>query len=248
MDFYTLTENPFILQNILFQLNWDSVINYCLSHKEAQSICRDSVFWEQKSFYDFNIPISVFRDTKLSADQRYLQLLTENGGVGRGSERFISLTELVRRAIRQNREDLVNYAIDQGFISWEILLEEYAVKGNSAKVNEYLKLLPTDYGYRKAAEGALKGGYLKLLSEIISSSPTKVFDLDQLAKAAAISGPEGKVFDFVRSQSPKDHEWNWSEILSGAIASQNIYISYKLYTFTDTIDIIVTKNIRNRLD
>lgn len=228
MDFYTLAENPFILQNILLHLDWDSIINYYRTYKGAQLICRDMLFWEQKALHDFNTPINIFRDTKLSADQRYLQLLTENGGVGRRSEKFITVIELVRRAIRQNREDLVQYAIEQGFTYWGILLQEYAAKGNVGKVNEYLKPLSDDFLYQKAAEGALSGGHTKLLSHIVSCSSTKVFDLDKLAKAAAVSGDQ-QVFDFVRSESAKDHEWDWSEILSGAITSQNIdFINYIL--------------------
>src|SRR5689334_10816439 len=129
MDFSpisTVLNDSFLLRTLLFQADYDTILNYCRSHLQAQEICRDKVFWIQKAQKEFNISPNNFRNTTLSPAQRYLELLTQNDGIAYGSEQFISLDKFVKRAIRQNRNDLVEYAINLEFNNWQIPLKEYA--------------------------------------------------------------------------------------------------------------------------
>jgi len=92
MDTY-LTElvisNPLVFYNILLNTDYDDVITYCRTHKEARFICQDTLFWQQKAQHDFNVSRDHFNDTLLSPIQRYVQLLTDYGGITIGSENFM---------------------------------------------------------------------------------------------------------------------------------------------------------------
>jgi len=87
-----------------------------------------------------NVPRNIFINTNLTPALRYLQLLTRKGGVAFGSEKFIFWNEFMRRAIRQNRPDLIQYAINLGFNNWNVPLEEYAIQGNKELVDYFLQL------------------------------------------------------------------------------------------------------------
>ena len=128
-----------VIFNILRQADYDTVINYCLTHKEAINICNDLYFWEQKALRDFNIPKEIFDQTDLSPSARYLQYYTKYGGVGKGSENFISLDEFMRRAFKYDRPDLIQYALNTGYDNWLLLLDFYAMKGNREMVDLYLQ-------------------------------------------------------------------------------------------------------------
>jgi hypothetical protein len=78
MAFSSVTDvlnNPLLLRNTLLDSDYDTIINYCNAYPEADDICGDNVFWEQKAQQDFNIPIDIFRDTTLTPIQRYFQYL-----------------------------------------------------------------------------------------------------------------------------------------------------------------------------
>jgi hypothetical protein len=122
-----------------------------------------------------SIPRNVFNKqiyASLSPAQLYLKFLTQKGGINAGSEIFITLDEFMRRAIRANRKDLIEYATKLGFNHWNIPLEEYARQGNKELVDYYLKIHPI---YYTAAIGALKGDHRELFDYINSITPSNYY-------------------------------------------------------------------------
>jgi hypothetical protein len=73
----SVLNNPLLLRNILIQSDYNIILDYCRSYKQAEEVCRDNVFWEQKAEKDFNVTRDVFRDTALSPVQRYFHIFTE---------------------------------------------------------------------------------------------------------------------------------------------------------------------------
>lgn len=237
---------PDILRHILLQADYNTIINYCRSYVQAQNMCRDEIFWIQKAQQDFNILPNEFRETTLSPAMRYLQLLTKNGGLEIGSEQFIKEDEFMKRAIHQNRSDLIRYILDLGFNHWDVPLEEYAILGNRQQVGYYLQLYKD---YNVAAYGALKGDhgelfdYIKslapqnynwnwnsLLSGALRSENIALFDyigkslppnyrfIHQEFADDALSLGNKQMFDFIRSLAPPDYPWIWNEL--GQIAAK----------------------------
>lgn len=101
--------DPLITHNILINSSYDVIINYCLTHLEAQKICRNSLFWEQKAYHDFKISADKFNNTSLTADMRYVQILTEEGGIASMSNKFMETRKkFIKRAVKLNRVDLLN--------------------------------------------------------------------------------------------------------------------------------------------
>lgn len=92
----TVLNDPFLLRYVLLQANYNTVLEYCRSYFQAQSVCKDNVFWIQKAQKDFGISPDEFRDTASSPVLRYVEFLTQNGGVAIGSENFIPLYEFVK--------------------------------------------------------------------------------------------------------------------------------------------------------
>jgi hypothetical protein len=215
MDASTVLNDPFLLRYLLLQADYDTVLEYCRSHLEASRVCYDNIFWQQKAEQILNVPKNIFHNTNLSAAQRYLQLLTEKGGVAKGSEKYIDLEEFVRRAIRQNRNDLFQYAINLGFNYWIIPLIEYAAKGNKELVDYYLTLEPD---YQKAAEGALRGGHIELFNYIRSLAPIN-YDWRWSALASMAAGNK-ELFNYVISLVP-NYRWNWNYIASDSLSKGN---------------------------
>jgi hypothetical protein len=214
-----------LLRYLLSQADYDTIINYCRTYVQAQSICKSNVFWIHKAQQDFGTSADEFRNTILSPAQRYLKLLTQNGGVAYGAENFIRLDEFVRRAIQQDRSDLVQYAIDLGFDIWSILLYEYAKKGNKKMVDHYLKLTED---YNPAAQGALEGNHEQLFDYIRSEAPENYdWYWDHLGVAVIQSGNEN-LFYYIWNLVPEDYNrWGFFELAREAIEMGN----QKLFDF-----------------
>ena len=210
---YTVLYIPELLWYMLQTANYDDVIEYCRSYIQAKQICRQNVFWIQKAQKDFGIPTNEFVNSRLSSSQRYLQLLTEEGGIAKGAEKYLGLNDFAARSIQQNREDLYQYALDLGFNDWTTALKEYAAKGNKQLVDYYLILTPN---YQIAAQGALKGGYLELFNYIRSLAPIDYqWDYTWLA-FNALTGGYIDLFNYVRSLAPINYDWGW-DFLNGVV-------------------------------
>lgn len=229
----TVINTPELLWNLLLRADFDTVLEYCRSYDLASQICSQNVFWQQKAELMLNISRDVFYDTKLNAAQRYLQLLTQKGGIAKGSERYITLNAFVRKAIQQNRDHLVQYALELGFNNWKIPLFEYAAKGNIKLVNYYLKLDPD---YQRAREGAAKGGDIRMFNYISLIAPNKYpWDWNLLALNALLGGHKN-LFDDIRSLSSFDYnirslsfndnfdfDWDWNSLARAASKNRELF-------------------------
>lgn len=207
--------DPFLVRLILLYADYDTIINYGRTCLQGEGICRDKVFWMNKAQKNFYINLNNFKDTDLSPALRYLELLTQNGGVAMGSEDFVHLNKFVKRAIRQDRNDLVQYAINLGFDDWDITTYEYAMKGDKEAVNYYLKL---SKDYNLAAQGALEGNHKELFNYIYSSQLNYDWDFNGLI-ASAIDSKNLQLFYYVKSLGPMNYDWDFDELASAAVES-----------------------------
>lgn len=217
-------DNPLLISKILIDLDYDSIINWCRTHKAARKISWNLFFWQQKAQQDFETSPGLFQKTKLGPSQRYLEILTQNKGVAFGSERFISLNKVVRRAIRQDRDDIYLYAVSIGFDNWLLALEKFAQKNNTFMIDQLSKIVQSDRKWLKMAGGALKGGYRKLFDQINEARVSRNFtwsndDWIELVGCAAYPCDIDFYDNFYKITLSRDRPWN---ILIGPVKKGNI--------------------------
>lgn len=114
-----------VMYQLLYHADYQSIINYCKTDRQARELCKDISFWKNKAMFEFGISKEHFAKTKLSAILRYIQLLTKRGGVVIGSERFISANEMMIRAIKTGDNDVYNYLINNGYDNIFVVALEY---------------------------------------------------------------------------------------------------------------------------
>lgn len=220
------------LYNILLQLEYDDVIDYCEKNKDAQRLCQDTRFWKDKALKDFGITSEVFdRFTpivdshSLAAQKRYLQLLTKHGGIMKGSERYLFPTEFVTRAIRAGKDDLVQYALANlpGNHTLD-MIREYARRGDQVTVDYLLDLDPKhEPNHHDAAEGALKGGHLELFNHIRSRTPKVKSWINPYFLPATAESGNIKLFDTIKMLDT--HKYTDAELIEmSSIALQHGHI------------------------
>ena len=44
----SVLETPELIQNILLYADYDTILNYCRTHKAASQICQNRIFWEER--------------------------------------------------------------------------------------------------------------------------------------------------------------------------------------------------------
>jgi hypothetical protein len=219
MESPTFLENTEIIWTILLQCDYDTILAYSGTCTIAREIYDADVFWVQKAELDYSIKPHEFRNTNLPSIKRYVQILTQNWGVVLGSQKYISFREFVRRSIRNNRQDLVNYGVSIGFNDWYTILSEYAMKGDVENVNLYLITNPD---YQASADGALYGKQLELFKALYMSAPSDYpWNWQDLAAASLGSGYREN-FNYVRGISPFNFQWDWYNLLWNAISSGNL--------------------------
>lgn len=216
--------NPLLLYHILFYTDYNTVLIYCRSCVQAQQIYQDPVFWEQRAVEILDLPRDIFRAVKLPPAQRYLQLLTERGGVAYGSEKYITLEQCLRRAIQQDRPDLIQYITSHlRYDHWLIQLKEYARKSDKKHVDHFLRLTGN---YRIAAQGVVEGELGEspssqlLFTEIRAAAPDDYpWNWNKLARLAVKHG-HLSLFDDIRSINC---QWNWTELAGAAICIKDTF-------------------------
>lgn len=217
--------NHLLLYRILFWVDYDTVLHYCRTNTAFAYVCDDPVFWQQRAQEFLGIPKEIFHDPTMKPAERYLQLLTERGGIATGSEQYIDLDQFMRRAIRHDRDDLILYAINTlKFRNWDIPLYEYARKGNVGLVEFFLAMSPK---HQQAAEGALNGGHTQVFDYIHALAPHQhQWDWNRLA-CAAISTGDQAIFDHVchcaqiYGISLNHHHWDWNSLAQTALMIGN---------------------------
>lgn len=118
---------PSLSHEIALHLDYDDIMNYCRSFKEAERLCRDRYFWQEKARLDFGTSQEDFNDTFLTPAQRYLQLLANHGGIGQGAEHYLGKNLFIQTAVVLGRDDLVDYMIQQGYKDTSYICYQYAL-------------------------------------------------------------------------------------------------------------------------
>jgi hypothetical protein len=100
------------IYQILINCDYEEIIAFCMTSKNAGKYLDDEIFWKAKTKLDLDISYNDFdlnRRIDQSYSQRYLQLLTDSGGVEIGSEKYEDIAELIRRSAYLNDLRLLNY-------------------------------------------------------------------------------------------------------------------------------------------
>jgi hypothetical protein len=227
MEFYT----PEVLWNILLRSDYDTILDYCRTSLHS-NICSSNAFWLQKAQRDFNIPSNIFNQTTLSPSQRYLQILTQNGKVAIGSEKYIPWQEFALRASRQRSENLFIYATENGKLDMESRLWAAAAGGWKNLVNVFLKV---NHNYLDALGGAAYGGNRELF-DYIMSLPTIFYEWRwNLIAENALRGGNKDIFDYVYTLAGKDsYDWNWNGLaVSAALSGDKDLFDHIFLLFPD---------------
>lgn len=233
-----------IINNILLNASYDDIINYCRTYTEAHSICANSGFWNEKASLDFNISSDSFNNTDLSPSQRYLELLTFNGGVAIGSEYYTSVNNCMRRAIIKNRNDIIEHLLKSGFDDWNTMVISYGAIGNLFMVIEYLPLMGVstnvisdmieeavanghvnifdfflnekiNFSMLSAIFGALKYGDIKIFNHILKESSSYIkFEPEFLTQKYIYAAVKSGNLDFIISLLKKQPQINWINLIN----------------------------------
>lgn len=210
--------NKFIMRDILLRTNYDDIINYCRTCTYAIYVCKDNDFWMEKAFMEFGISSDLFKNTDLIPAQRYLELLTNNGGVGIGSEYFTLISECMKRAIRQDNSHLVQYLL-RFFDDYDLIILEYTAKGDLEMIIKYLPLSESCFIYEEIAKKAIENGRIKTF-EYINGMGSIVLDPNKILEAAARSG-HFPTYNYILSLYPSHPTANHSVLIHNAVKSGN---------------------------
>lgn len=71
--------------------------------------------------------------------------------------------KLIERAIKENKDYIIQDLINKGYNNWDYLLGQYALKNNRVIINQLSRLANQRTMYQTVAEGAIKGNHLDLL-------------------------------------------------------------------------------------
>jgi hypothetical protein len=117
---------------LLLNAHYDDMVNggklgkACLLNKSSLQLCNDPQFWIDKSVYQVQKGLNNFQNQNITyVREKYLELYTLDGGVAKGSERYIDAVTFITRAVHGNRDYLVDYAIDKKFIPWSYAIYLY---------------------------------------------------------------------------------------------------------------------------
>lgn len=204
-----------LIQRILIFADYDTVLNYCHTHKEAIEIYRSRIFWEEKAEIVFGIPRDLFRLTELAPVQRYLEFLNSESTVP-VEGKYLQLEKFVLWSFKVGREDFINYAVKRGFNERTTLVYQYAKLNNRTMVDQYLDESTCAF----AAGGALVGNHKDLFDHIYSLS-TKFFSdearkyywVNIVANSAESGNPS--LFDYVISILPQNYEQKFYRFVFG---------------------------------
>jgi hypothetical protein len=199
-----------IIWNILQRVDYNTILVYCQTCKLAKEILETKAFWIQKLYHDIGYRSNIFIDLSLVPDQRYLQIFTENFGLARGSERFMTPKYMMRRAIQQGRIDIINYLLKLEFDDINLILEEYAILNDTNSINYYLSFCPN---YDIVAYGALIGGHKDLFDSILSLEIEHDWNL---LISGVLRSNNTELFSYVLLKSPND-TINWQQLLESVV-------------------------------
>jgi len=220
MEYVSLAND--IMFEIMIHADYDDILSYSVTSKTAWKICNQEILWRLKAHRILNLSNdlfdSEFGDFQLTPKQRYLELMSHRGIVGKGSENFIGLNKFVTTAIQMNRPDLVDYGISIGYNNMSELTYLWGVELNIPQLNIYLKL---SNNFQKAAEGVLHGGSLHLFTQLYLSQKYYFWNYLNLLNHSCLSGNIDLVI-YITQITPPDIVVNWETLLYTSVISTNV--------------------------
>jgi len=153
-----------------------------------------------------------------------------------GSEKYIQWRKFVKCEIKQDRPDLVQYVLDNGFTNLNLILRKSAWYGNLEYVNKYLYL-----DYHDGANGPLRGGNKKLFDYIRQQAGEKYILKWQKLLDVCIQIDNQTLFDYIIKLVPSNSTINLHNSLYTEIKTGN----KKLYEHVLSIDNTLKNNLYN---
>jgi hypothetical protein len=212
------------LYNTLLRLDYEDVLKSCQVNPESNAICMDPVFWEDKAQQDFGVSLRQIRSsTPLMAREKYLAILSQEGGITRGSEKFLDCRECVRRSIAEGKPELTNYFVEQGGVGLnELLVEATRDKATFDRlVREYnVNIFADPQLLYLILLGAVQNKNFPLVTDIAPeaavqiTAPEQIEDILNAASEAAAKDKDYAFMDHVHDyfylgETPKEEEDEW---------------------------------------
>lgn len=139
---------------LLLNAHYDDIGKVCLVSKYAIQTCNDPDFWIDKSVHQLQKGRDYFINIIPNINavrEKYLELYTLDGGVARGSERYIDVIEFINRAINSKRDYLVQYAINRNFINWGYAIYLYFFVNEDDLAIDLIKKAPNINSWKLVA-------------------------------------------------------------------------------------------------
>jgi len=238
-----LQSNKNIMFEIMIYANYNTVINYSLTCKNNRKLINDEYFWKQKAYMILGVLKTEFEKTIYwdmpisSVSQQYLGHAGKRGIVDYGSEKYIQWKKFVKYAIKQDRPDLVEYALDNGFTNLNLILRKSACYGNLEYINKYLYI-----DYHDGANGALRGGNKDLFDYIKEKAGEEYIWIWRKLLKNSVKSENILLFVYIKSLVPQDYIWDWQELLEACIKIDNqILFDYIIKLVPSYSDIHLTK-------
>lgn len=152
------------LFNILINLPFNDIINYCLVNLNAAAICNDNSFWKQKAFYDFGISSRDFDrydKTSLDAKSRYIQLNFSN-------KPNDNLSANLKRAAINNNATAINFFIGQG-TDKKSAFKGVGITGNLTLFKDLIRVYPSMKYVYQTLYSAIKNEHMTLIKYIMEN-------------------------------------------------------------------------------
>jgi len=214
------------------------------NNKEYSVINQNALFWMKKTEQELGVNATMFNRTKLTPQERYLELLAVRGNKSvKGSEEVVNINQCIKYAIDENNIDLINYLLDKKKGD-QLPILRYAVKNKNLELTEKV-IKTTEYKaryYFNALKEASLIGELDLVKFILSigdnySLQIAVEDLPALIQCASIGGSM-KLIEYYSGLSLKHDNSNNNKILinemiiKGSIIAGNVKLLDEALTLT----------------
>jgi len=205
--------NADLVLQILIYLDYESIINFGQVDKNVQNMYNGEHIWKILSKQKYNIKLD--NPNKCT----YLKLYTQNGGIWKGSEKYINFNEFARRCIVDNNMKLLVYILDMGYINYEYIMLKLSQKGYYDLAMGYLK---HDSEYQAVAEGLCLGNDLNQLQYHIKKYKNLYkFNYQRLAQLS-LYNKNTNFYTFFSNMKIKIPDFN--ELLYHAIINKNIKV------------------------
>ena len=179
-----------LVRHILSYVDYDTIINYGRTCRQAIDIYRDEIFWMRLAEVKMCYTPDEFREKNLSPLQTYILLLTLRGGLVRGSEKYIGELKFAVTALKAGDQELFDYIL-------------------SAVPSCYCW---NDWNWNKFAWSALYGGHKDLFDYVRTKAPSYTkWDWRALVHGATCNSNDQLLVTYVKSLAPLDSKW-WKGI------------------------------------